>query len=171
VGELVDDVSIRSLRPCVILDEVMGPHVVGTLRPRPDARPIGEPKTPPLGLFVMRHQPLAPPDPLDTSIANRPAGVARQGRNLAVTVAAILPGQPRALRRLAVRHPPGPSGPCAASSGASAARARPSVTSNCDLTCSMRTRQRRLGCFQAKPMGPDECRADAPRRPNHPDVR
>jgi hypothetical protein len=162
----------------------MGPHVVGTLRPQPDARPIGEPKTPPLGLFVMRHQPLAPPDPLDTSIANRPAGVAQQGRNLAVTVAAILPGQPRALRRLAVRHPPGPSGPCAASSGASAARARPSVTSNCDLTCSMQTRQRpsrllqdpdrsrkgpswreRLGCFQAKPMGPDECRADAPRRP------
>ncbi len=37
--------------------------------------------------------PLASPDPLDPAIADRPARLAKQGSNLAVAVAAILPGQ------------------------------------------------------------------------------
>ena len=60
-------------------------------------------------------QPLAPPDPLDPLVVHQPAGVAQQGRDLAVAVAAVLPGklddvgrQPlfvvAALRRLALRR-------------------------------------------------------------------
>jgi hypothetical protein len=38
-------------------------------------------------------QPLAPPDPLDPLIVDQPAGPAQQLGDLAITIAAILPGQ------------------------------------------------------------------------------
>jgi DhnA family fructose-bisphosphate aldolase class Ia len=38
-------------------------------------------------------QPLASPDPLDPLVVDQPAGPAQQLSNLAITVAAILPGQ------------------------------------------------------------------------------
>jgi hypothetical protein len=43
-------------------------------------------------------QSLAPPDPLDPLVVHKSAGIAQQGRNLLVAVAAILPGK----RRVAV---------------------------------------------------------------------
>jgi len=38
-------------------------------------------------------QPLAPPDPLDPLVVDQPAGPAQQRGDLAIAIAAILPGQ------------------------------------------------------------------------------
>jgi hypothetical protein len=46
-----------------------------------------------LGLLGRHLQPLARPDPLDPLVVDQPACVAQQGRDLAVAVAAIEPGQ------------------------------------------------------------------------------
>ena len=40
-----------------ILNEVVGPHVIGPLRPQPDARAVVEPETPTFGLLVRDLQP------------------------------------------------------------------------------------------------------------------
>jgi hypothetical protein len=47
----------------------------------------------PFGLFLRNFEPLAPPDALNPRVADEPAGVAQQGRDLAIAVAAIKPGQ------------------------------------------------------------------------------
>ena len=76
-----------------VLDEVVGPDVVAVLRPQPDARSVGQPQPAALGLFGGDLQPLAPPDPLDPLVVDQPAGPAQQLGDLAIAVAAILPGQ------------------------------------------------------------------------------
>jgi hypothetical protein len=48
-----------------ILDEIIGPDVVGSLWPEPDAGAVIEPETALLWLFPRDFEPLAPPDPLD----------------------------------------------------------------------------------------------------------
>ena len=74
MGELVDDVEHAEPASLVgaILDKVVGPDVVGMLRAQPDTRPIGEPKTASFGLLVRDLQSLTFPDPLNSTIADRP---------------------------------------------------------------------------------------------------
>jgi hypothetical protein len=113
--ELVEDIEHAILPPIMraMLDEVVGPHVIAMLRPQADARTIRQPQAAALGLLLGDLQPLMSPNPLDPFVVHNPAGVAQQSRDLAVAVAAILPGklddvgrQPllvvAALRRLAL---------------------------------------------------------------------
>jgi hypothetical protein len=76
-----------------LLEEVVGPHVVGALGSEPDARPVIQPQTSPLRLPGGDLQPLASPDPLDPLVVDQPAGPAQQLGDLAIAVAAIPPGQ------------------------------------------------------------------------------
>jgi hypothetical protein len=76
-----------------ISNEVIGPDMVGSLRPQPDARSVVEPETPAFRLFGGHFQPLASPDPFDTLLVHRPAGSTQQRRDPAISVAAILMGK------------------------------------------------------------------------------
>jgi len=98
-----------------LLEEVVGPDVVGTLGPQADAGSVTQPQPGALGLPGRDLQPLASPDPLDPFVVDQPAGLAQQLGDLAIAVAAILPdqldhvgGQPRfiltAPRDLALRR-------------------------------------------------------------------
>jgi len=64
------------------------------LRPKPDARAISQPKPAALGLFGGNLQPLSSPDPLDPLVVDDPSRRRpQQLRDLAIAVAAVLPGQ------------------------------------------------------------------------------
>jgi hypothetical protein len=95
VSKLVDDVEHAVLPSLVgaVLNEVVGPDVIGMLRPQPDARSIGEPQPPAFGLLLRDLQPLTSPDPLDPRVADEPAGITQQRGDLAVAIATVLPGQ------------------------------------------------------------------------------
>ena len=95
VGELVDDVEQANFAPVMgaLLEKVVGPDVVGALGPQPDARSVGQPQPAALGLPGGDLQPLASPDPLDPFVVDQPAGSAQQFGDLAIAVAAVLPGQ------------------------------------------------------------------------------
>ena len=67
--------------------------MIGVLGPEADTRPVRRPKSPSFWLFGRHFQSLAPPDPLHPpSLTDQPAWRSRAG-NLAIAVAAILPGQ------------------------------------------------------------------------------
>jgi hypothetical protein len=88
--------------------------VLGT---QPDAESVRQPQPAALGLFVGDLQPLASPDPLDPLVVDDPARLLQQPGDLAIAVAAVLPGKFDDVGGeplLAV----GPAVPCAASSGA-----------------------------------------------------
>jgi hypothetical protein len=73
-----------------VLDEVVGPDVVRTLGPQPEARPVRQPEPAALGLLLRHLQPLAAPDPLHPLVVDHPArGRAQQLGDLAVAVAAV----------------------------------------------------------------------------------
>ena len=94
-GELVDDVE-HSEAPSVVgavLNEVVGPDMVGMFRAKPDAGVLVAPEPPALGLLVRNLQPLASPDPLDPLTVYRPAGSMQHRRDAAIAVAAILGGE------------------------------------------------------------------------------
>ena len=95
MGELVDDVEHADSASIMgaILDEVIGPHVIAVLGPQPDAGAVIQPKTAALRLPGGHLQPLASPDPLDPLLVNEPAGPAQQLGDLAIAIAAIMPGQ------------------------------------------------------------------------------
>ena len=95
VGELVDDVEHADPAPVVgaVLDEVVGPDVIAVLGPEADAGPVVQPEAAALRLPGGNLQPLASPDPLDPLVVDEPAGPAQQLGDLAIAVAAILPGQ------------------------------------------------------------------------------
>ncbi len=76
-----------------VLDEVVGPDVVGPLRPQPDAGAVVEPEPALLRLLVRDLQPFAPPDPLDPLRVHMPTGVVQQTGDHAIAVAAVLAGQ------------------------------------------------------------------------------
>jgi len=77
----------------VILDEVIGPDMIALLRPQPDARSVGQPEPAALGLFMGDLQPLALPDTLDPLVVDCPARLAQQRSDLAIAIAAVLPGK------------------------------------------------------------------------------
>jgi hypothetical protein len=76
-----------------IFDKVVGPDVVRSFGPQPDAGPVRQPEPAALGLPRWDLQPLASPDPLDPLVVDQPARPAQQLGDLAIAVAAILPGQ------------------------------------------------------------------------------
>ena len=92
-AELVDDAQHPERLAIVgaVSDEVIGPDMVGPLQT--DAGTVVEPQTPAFRLFGRDLQPLAPPDPLNTFFVHPPAGSAKQRRDSAISVAAILAGK------------------------------------------------------------------------------
>src|SRR5436305_42104 len=66
---------------------------IAQLVPQADARSVTQPQAAPLGLPGGDLQPLASPDRLDPLVVDQPAGLAQQLGDLAIAVAAILPGQ------------------------------------------------------------------------------
>ena len=95
MGELVDDVEhpVFAALMGAILDEVVGPDVIGILGPQADAGPVCQPQTAAFLLFLGDLQPLPFPDPLDPPVTDRPAGLPQQGSDLAIAIAAILAGE------------------------------------------------------------------------------
>src|SRR5262245_9803182 len=87
--------SIRYLRPVMgaVLDEVIGPDMIALLRPQPNARSVGQPQPAALGLLMGNLQPLTSPDTLDPLVVDCAARLAQQRGDLAIAVAAVLPGK------------------------------------------------------------------------------
>ena len=67
--------------------------MVGAFGSEPVARSVIPPQASPLGLPGGDLQPLASPDPLDPLVVDQPASPPQKLGNLAIAVAAILPGQ------------------------------------------------------------------------------
>ena len=67
--------------------------MIALLRPQPDARSVGQPEPASFGLFIGDLQPLASPDALDPLVVDYPARLAQQFGDLAIAVAAVLPGK------------------------------------------------------------------------------
>ena len=82
-GELVDDVEHAELAAVMgaVLDEVVGPDMVGMLRPQPDARAVVQPQPAPLGLLLAG--PSAPPAARSARPACR-SPASRHARSIAV---------------------------------------------------------------------------------------
>src|SRR5262249_8488733 len=87
--------SIRYLRPVMgaVLDEVIGPDMIALLRAQPNARSVGQPESAAVGLLRWDLQPLASPDALDPLVVDYPARLPQQFGDLAIAVAAVLPGK------------------------------------------------------------------------------
>src|SRR5258706_8141113 len=69
-------------------------HARGNLGlPQPDARCVGQPEPAAFGLFIGDFQPLASPDALDPLVVDYPVRLAQQTCDLAIAVAAVLPGK------------------------------------------------------------------------------
>jgi hypothetical protein len=79
VRELVDVVEHAILPPFTgaILDEVIGPDMVGLLGAQTETGSVRKPDATLLGLFGGDLQALAPPDPLDPLVIDDPAAVER----------------------------------------------------------------------------------------------
>jgi hypothetical protein len=67
--------------------------MIAVLGPQPDARSVGQPEPASFGLFIGDLQPLASPDALDPLVVDYPARLAQQFGDLAISVAAVLPGK------------------------------------------------------------------------------
>ncbi len=67
--------------------------MIGMLRPSRMHDPLVSQSRPRLGCFWGDLQPLTLPDPLDPRAADQPAGITQQRSDLAVAIAAVLPGQ------------------------------------------------------------------------------
>ena len=90
-GERVDDVQ-QAQRPAVVgavLDDVVGPDVVGPLGSKPHAGAVGQPQTALLRLPPRSFQPLQPPDALDPLSVDRPTGRSQHRGDPAAAVAAV----------------------------------------------------------------------------------
>ena len=87
--------SIRYLLSIMgaVLDKVVGPDMIAVLRPQPDARSVGQPEPAALGLLMGDLQPLTSPDTLDPLVVDHPARLAQELGDLAIAVAAVLPGK------------------------------------------------------------------------------
>jgi hypothetical protein len=67
--------------------------MIAMLGAKPNAGAVAQPEPTALGLPCRDLQPLASPDPLDPLVVDQPAGPAQQLGDLAIAIAAILPGQ------------------------------------------------------------------------------
>jgi len=95
MGELVEHVEHPILASVMgtVLDEVVGPDMIALLRAQPNARSVGQPEPAALGLLSWDLQPLASPDTLDPLVVDYPARLPQQFGDLAIAVAAVLPGK------------------------------------------------------------------------------
>src|SRR6516162_5544433 len=95
MGELVEHVEHPVLASLVgaVLDKVVGPDMIALLRPQPNARSVGQPEPAALGLLMGNLEPLTLPDTLDPLVVDCPARLAQQRGDLAIAVAAVLPGK------------------------------------------------------------------------------
>jgi hypothetical protein len=95
MGELVEHVehSIPASIVSAVLDKIVGPDMIAVLWPQPNARSVGQPEPAALGLFMGNLQPLTLPDTLDPLVVDYPARLAQERGNLAVAIAAVLPGK------------------------------------------------------------------------------
>ena len=91
-GELIDHREHADLPSVMgaILDEVVGPDVVGPAGPETDAGSVIEPEPAPLGLLLGNLQPLPPPDALNPLGVHMPAFGPQQRCNASIAVSAIL---------------------------------------------------------------------------------
>jgi hypothetical protein len=67
--------------------------MIALLRAQPNTRPVGQPEPAALGLLRWDLQPLASPDTLDPLVVDYPARLPQQFGDLAIAVAAVLPGK------------------------------------------------------------------------------
>ena len=67
--------------------------MIRPLGTQPDAGAVVQPQTATPRLLPWHFQPLAPPQALDPLVVDLPAGIAQQGRDAAIAVAAVLTGQ------------------------------------------------------------------------------
>jgi hypothetical protein len=67
--------------------------MIAILRPQPNARSVGQPEPAALGLLMGDLQPLALPDTLDPLVVDCPARPAQQRGDLAIAIAAVVPGK------------------------------------------------------------------------------
>jgi len=88
-------------------DEVVAPHVVLPLQPKPHARTIVEPQSASWFLLLWNLQPFATPDTLHTILAYPPAGLLQQRRDPAIAITAVLAGklEDRLRKRILVLSP------------------------------------------------------------------
>src|SRR5215467_6407183 len=95
MGKLVEHVEhpIPASIVGTVLDKVVGPDVIAVLRPQPDARSVRQPEPAALRLLMGNLEPLASPDTLDPLVVDEPAGLPQQPGDLAIAVAAVLPGK------------------------------------------------------------------------------
>jgi hypothetical protein len=95
MAELVEHVEhpIPTSVMGAVLDKVVGPDMIAVLRPQADARSVGQPEPAALGVLMGDLQPLALPDPLDPLVVDCPARLAQELGDLAIAIAAILPGE------------------------------------------------------------------------------
>jgi hypothetical protein len=95
MGELVEHVEHPILASIVgaVLDKVVGPDMIAVLRPQSNARSVGQPEPAALGLLGWDLQPLASPDALDPLVVDNPARLAQELGDLAIAIAAVLPGK------------------------------------------------------------------------------
>src|SRR5207247_11111955 len=95
MAELVEHVEhpIPASIVGAVLDEVIGPDMIALLRPQPNARSVGQPEPAALGLLMRDLQPLALPDTLDPLVVDYPARLAQELGDLAIAIAAVLPGK------------------------------------------------------------------------------
>jgi hypothetical protein len=95
MAELVEHVEHPILASIMgaVLDKVVGPDMIAVLRAQPNARSIGQPEPTALGLLRWDLQPLASPDTLDPLVVDYPTRLAQELGDLAIAVAAVLPGK------------------------------------------------------------------------------
>jgi hypothetical protein len=67
--------------------------MIAVLGPQPNARSVGQPEPAALGLLMGNLQPLTLPDPLDPLVVDYPARLAQELGDLAIAIAAVLPGK------------------------------------------------------------------------------
>lgn len=95
--ELVDHIEHADFPAivCAILDEVVGPDMIGIFRPKPDACTVVQPQPTALGLSVRHFQPLTPPDTFDPLDIHDPASLVQHRGDATIAVAAILESERR----------------------------------------------------------------------------
>ncbi len=84
LGKLVDDVECAEYSAVVgpVLDEIIGPDMVGMFGPQPNAGAIVQPKPALPCLFLRDLKPFPPPDPLDALVIYVPASIVQRMRRL-----------------------------------------------------------------------------------------
>lgn len=91
-GKLVDHVEHAVLSAIVgsVLNEVIGPDMVGVLWPQPDAGSVIEPEPPAFGLLLWNLEPLSPPDPFHPFVVHHPPSSMQHRRDPTIAIPAIL---------------------------------------------------------------------------------